>query len=120
MIDEKKLIEKIGRMRENVILYRRDISQICENLLCELNDFIEELPKAGEWISCSERLPDKADNYLITVSSFDETASIEYETVEHCNSDGTWLHYSEPSKKAKRGSRVVAWMPLPKPWEGEK
>lgn len=84
---------------------------------------IEALEKqlASEWIPCSERLPDKNDTYLITVSSYDETASIEYIAVDHCNSDGGFLHFeTKKNPKAKSGKVVTAWMPLPEPYKENK
>ena len=110
MIDERKLIE----------VCRRNSIPDGNIFIEDLEDWIGELPKAGEWISCSERLPDRNGNYLITVSSFDETASIEYEAIDHYNAGRSpgWQSYSEPSKRCRRGSRVVAWMPLPEAWKG--
>lgn len=67
------------------------------------------------WISVSEQLPHKNDNYLVTVRSYDETASIDFICVDHCNADGTWLHYNKPGKK--RGKCVIAWMPMPEPYK---
>lgn len=81
---------------------------------------IEALEKMM-WIPVSERLPDNNGTYLITVSSYDETASIEYITVDHGNSDGGFLHFeTKKNPKAKSGKVVTAWMPAPEPYkEGE-
>lgn len=68
-----------------------------------------------EWIPVTERVPDKNGNYLITVRSYDETGSIDFICVDHCNSDGTWLHYKNQSDK-KKDKVVIAWMPLPEPY----
>lgn len=46
MIDEKLLMEKI----KNVIPLEA---------VCLVEEAIEEMPKIGEWIPCSERLPKK-------------------------------------------------------------
>ena len=67
-------------------------------------------PKVGHWISVHERLPEKNGNYLVTYESFDGTARIRYEDVDHYGPD--WLHESKYKK-------VVAWMPLPKPYKAE-
>lgn len=63
---------------------------------------------ANKWIPCSERLPEKNGNYLVTVESNDGTASIKFQTIDHWGPD--WLH---DEKKRK----VIAWMPLPEPYQ---
>lgn len=68
-----------------------------------------ELLEQIRWIPCNERLPEKNGNYLVTVESSDGTASIKYQTVEHYGPE--WLH--DEGKKRK----VIAWMPLPEPYE---
>ena len=81
---------------------------------------VEALKKqaTSDWIPCSDRLPDRNGTYLITVSSYDETASIEYITVDHGNSDGGFLHFeTKKNPKAKSGKVVTAWMPLPEPYK---
>ena len=55
----------------------------------------------SEWIPVSERLPEKDDLYLIC---FDDG---EYELVYFC-------------KGAFSYSGVIAWMPLPEPYEADK
>ena len=68
MIDEKKLIEKIDRLREKYdemcgsaqmneeygmeMMYAGKVTG-----LHEIKKFIMNQPKVGEWIPCSERLP---------------------------------------------------------------
>lgn len=52
MIDEKKLIEDL-----------KESGMIADNEYGNaMVDFIENQPKVGEWIPCSERLPDEPDN----------------------------------------------------------
>ena len=78
---------------------------------------IMTVPSAQQWISCKERLPDTQDWVNITV--FDESGDSKfwYPTVGWHLSDGTWIVDNEAmSEYALR--RVVAWMPLPEPWEG--
>ena len=88
------------------------------NRIDELNALGMKLMGASEeWIPCSERLPDKNGNYLVTVSSYDDTASIEFICIDHCNSDGKFLHYENRKPKRKTGEYVVAWMPAPEPYE---
>ena len=56
MIDEKKLIVEIEK-RKNLFT---------EKQMDLLKYLIEKQPKIGEWIPCSERLPKKNDDYLVS------------------------------------------------------
>lgn len=71
---------------------------------------------ANKWIPCSEKLPDKNDSYLVTICNYDETASINYRSIDHGNSDGSFLHCGTKKPRTKRGEYIVAWMPLPEPY----
>lgn len=62
-----------------------------------------------KWIPCSERLPEKYGNYLVTIEANDGTASIKVQMVDHYGPK--WLH-DEKTKK------VIAWMPLPERYKG--
>ena len=89
---------------------------------------LEIMPSAkpeSQWIPCSERLPDEdywtganfqysADVLMTVYNAEDEETIIDYgHTV-----DGNW--YSDITDCfVPSGWEVVAWMPLPKPWEGE-
>lgn len=57
MIDEKKLIGFINSKEFQMRIVRSQKS--VQEILCE---FIEEQPKIGGWISCSERLPEEKIN----------------------------------------------------------
>lgn len=60
----------------------------------------------GEWISASDRLPDKDGEYLVTFKL------ICTRPIEVCTFlDGQWILYGY--------ERVLAWQPLPEPWKGE-
>lgn len=82
----------------------------------QLGKDIEALDKAVEvleqtkWIPCSERLPEKNGNYLVTYESSDGTATLRYEVVDHYGPD--WLHKTKHNK-------AVAWVPLPEPYKAE-
>lgn len=91
----------------------------CNNVLGvkEILDIIDkckaeskEQPKTGDWIPCSERLPEKNGNYLVTVEANDGTASLKFQMVDHYGPD--WLHEEKHEK-------VIAWMPLPEPYNAE-
>ena len=82
--------------------------------------------KKEKWIPCSERLPDEKDAGIlkklgIEKRSEDVLATVEVKgermTVTTCTYDGKWewdMKYAFPDYK------VIAWMPLPEPFRGEK
>lgn len=67
MIDEKKLIEE---MKEYKSLQDGIVAEVIETMI----EAVEEQQKVGEWIPCSERLPDDRDNrfYMCTVENHEE------------------------------------------------
>lgn len=67
----------------------------------------------GEWIPCSERLPDNADNYLCTMQVASEAIG-KIIIVGHFNGKSkTWTDDSKHKK-------TIAWMPLPEPYKEDK
>jgi hypothetical protein len=68
------------------------------------------------WIPTSERQPEENGNYLAFYRSSDGTAALEFVMVDHCNAGGGWLHEKSGKKSYKK---VIAWMPLPKPYTAE-
>lgn len=67
-----------------------------------------------KWIPCSERQPKENGNYLAFYRTSDETTTLEFMMVDHCNAGGGWLH-EENGRKAYK--KVIAWMPLPEPYK---
>ena len=60
-----------------------------------------------QWIPCSERLPDKEGNYLMTAQpTYNHTKDIR---IAHWS--GRWVGYVKPE--------ILAWMPLPEPYREE-
>lgn len=105
MIDEKKLIEKLDRLEKIASNYRPDVAHVCTNLLCEITDFINEQPKVGEWIPCSERLPKIGERALITTTNH----GVRFATRLKYGWDGYIFPYAM--------EEVTAWQPLPEPYE---
>lgn len=48
MIDENRLIKKLERLQKIVFTYNFNVAHVCDNLLCEIKDFINEQPKINE------------------------------------------------------------------------
>ena len=120
MVDEKRLIEKIEKIFETDE----------ENIDCTLSDFayhvfdcIKEQPKVGEWIPCSERLPElhrvdmqsSGEYYMISDSVIiTDGESIGLTKYEVDDDRKGWLEC-----EFEGNEDVVAWMPLPEPYKGE-
>lgn len=107
MIDEKRLIKNI---KEGVNDGRYD-KYSTATVLHEVIDMIKEQSKVDEWIPVSEGLPDnsKYETYLCTLDG--ELCGIEDPFTGMCGfENGKW----------DEGDCVIAWMPKPEPWKGEK
>ena len=66
--------------------------------------------KRGEWIPCSERLPEKNSEYLVTKVDHITDDSL-LDIAVYCD----WIQNNNGFYKA---DEVIAWMPLPKPYSG--
>lgn len=107
MINERKLIDDIKLECEQNAggLYKEDIIKI-----------VNEQPKVGEWIPCSERLPEKNGMYFITLKDLDFNGEC------HCFTE--FRYYTSRKKKWDEGierdnpgMEIIAWMPLPEPYK---
>lgn len=99
---------------------------------CESREEQEEVRKALEsiprWILCSERMPEEHE--WIGTKRFGTTISDEvYVAFENPKGERFCKHLSFQNGKVNgydqrfidaicKGSRPVAWMPLPEPWKG--
>lgn len=130
MIDEKKLIEDIENMMSPFLFADEEREWALKDVI----EVIENQPKVGEWIPCSERLPeehkslfysyygtDKWNNAMWNFNSDDVLVTFEFENgekktnVSHTN-DGKWKIERE-LKLTK--CKVIAWQPLPEPFKGD-
>ncbi len=78
----------------------------------------ELMPK---WIPVTEALPEEDEEVLVTVR-FDGTKdvkpSVYVETASQIS--GKWVSYSDEWKVSQNRHHVIAWMPLPEPWRGDR
>lgn len=140
MIDKKKLIEEIDlyiRCYSNPP-YGREIEGTVE-LLKEVKDVLNNQSNADRWIPCSERLPENAKHKGSFCPRYQ--VNTEYGVTEGWYNPNVeswyclfWFltgRYDENDIDFKRGDKpriikvpmktgkVVAWQPLPEPWEGD-
>ena len=109
MIDEKKLIERLHKCVDT-----SDNSNFTNGMLSAI-DVVNQQPKIGEWIPCSEKMPDvpngiKDDDcpeFNVTIEGAVESTTL------RCASDGTWFDDSGFVYT------VVAWQPLPEAYQLE-
>ena len=119
MIDEKKLIESL----------RASLNTGRESFPVDLIvECIEEQPKIGEWIPCSECLPEDVDNrfFMCIVENHEEDLPMFCQYEEEYGF-GFWhdifneetLGFVDTEFKTNEElgyEKVIAWMPLPEPY----
>ena len=78
----------------------------------------EEKDRLGQWIPCSERLPEKEDYFVITVAYKGSIFSDAGKYVIGSEGQGEFHPGIENfSPYSAIGAKVIAWMPLPKPYK---
>ena len=111
MIDEKKLIEKIKNAMKEDLFNGYTPDAVLHEVYCMISD----TPKQGEWIPCSERLPevpeDTDDKDCPEFNVMIKDASIA--TTLKYSPDGAWFD------DLGQVYEVIVWMPLPEPWKGD-
>lgn len=69
------------------------------------------------WIPCSERMPNDDKDYLVTDGESMAVGYYRTDAKAWDNVNFGWLEHREETCGLKT---VVAWMPLPEPYEGDK
>ena len=125
MIDEKLLIEeflstdgiefkmnfKTGSEEEIIESLQVFADKIREGVL----NLIKSQPKVGEWISCSERLPEKYCHCLVTrMNKYNDGFDIDVREDVYIELEGVW---DWQSKVEGSMGKIIAWMPLPEPYK---
>jgi len=121
MIDEKKLI---AELQNHTLEYKDTDMGIGINVVKEI---IKNQPKIGEWIPCSERLPEESGYYLVTyhdwsdgnyLPKFDDihVRRLHYQVSEHFTG---WNYPKcvDKNAEADEHKEVIAWQPLPEPYK---
>ena len=105
MIDEKKLIAEI----RNAINDGRFDEYKPAAVLYGVYDMITDMPKVGEWIPCSERLPEEARAIEVTMYDGNRAIGHFYKSME------TWFDSINGG-----AIDVIAWKEPSEPWKGGK
>lgn len=98
-----------------------DMPTVNSLLICnkELSKALKALPSAeavqGEWIPCSEGLPDERQDVYVT-ALWDDYG--DYVTAYGMRTKFGWNLHSNAEGELIKGYTVVAWMSLPEPYEG--
>ena len=82
----------------------------CAMVTIQAMDALFDILNSSEqqWTPCSERLPMTKDDYIITVKD----KSLTWTDYVEWSADYHWWEYDD--------DMVIAWMPLPEPYKGEK
>lgn len=105
MIDEKKLIKRFKKLKGTDALSNMFITDVIKE--------IKQQPKVGEWIPCSERLPQKAcECFLVWLDSRVFDIAIWKESGGFC----PWYAYYFEDVPSEWEGNVLAWMPQPEPY----
>lgn len=112
MIDEKKLIEERPEWLNTDCVgsekYNKGWND-CNKYWCNT---IKRQPKVGDWIPCSERLPENISTVIVQVKE------IEKPTFGWYGSISGW-RLIEIDFVELKGFTVIAWQPLPEPYKEE-
>lgn len=140
MIDEKKLIEELEEMigmLPTIYLGKKKEENAYLDAITRVLSAVKNQPKFGEWTPCSVGMPDEHDSVfakfkgtdrwnsaMFEKKSYEVIVAYEYEdgTRKVSSSktlDGVWKMEKEYAG-AGLGLKVIAWMPLPEPYKGEK
>ena len=92
------------------------IGMITLECMDELMAMIADRPQ-GEWIPCSERLPNENGDYLVTLEN-GVVKILGYSTTQRTTYPKGFYHIEDGFSWRQVQNPVVAWMPLPKPWKG--
>ena len=76
-----------------------------------------------EWISCTERLPEKSGRYLVTRGSnvcgglFNKVGILNYSDLMGLKKEKIWWSGNVGKSDFERFDDVIAWQPLPEPYK---
>lgn len=121
MIDEKKLIEELEALKAKTIIFKSDL--IFNDAINTVINKVNEQPKVNEWIPVEKKLP--KEEKVITDSGIEFNSDVVLVTVKN-NANNYYIfkdHTVDGKWNIEANSmtfKIIAWMPLPKPYGGKK
>ena len=97
-----------------VIKDKNKLSEAMEKLA--RHEDAEEKDRLGQWIPCSERMPDD-ESYILV--SFENYTMPDIARYEENDEGGTFYPGDDEKSYSSYGIVVNAWMPLPEPYREE-
>ena len=86
---------------------------------------LKQLRERTKWIPCSERLPEESSRYLVTRglkacnNLWNRVYIVNYSDLMGLCKEKIWWNGNAGKPDFERYDDVVAWMPLPKPYNAE-
>lgn len=95
--------------------------QVADGITNPLKICIANGAPLSKWIPVSERLPKSCGMYIVTRKIFDcpDTAAIIMSDESWFDGQNTWHNDNRINHNRGYLSDVIAWMPLPEPYEAE-
>ena len=93
----------------------------------KLKEKYDNLKKQTQWIPCEERLPEEDTEVLISYRYKEGEGDTSHTYIDSTtygqmyfggNKGGDYKHWRAPFEYFESNYEVIAWMPLPKPYEG--
>ena len=108
MIDEKLLIQELKEYQE--LMDSNTMKEVFDVVIKAIN----EQPKVGVWVLCSEELPKEAGKYAVL---YHPCHGDYINSNKVCTGDDTFLGKTSWAKR--KYQKVIAWQFLPKVPKGE-
>ena len=132
LIDRQAAIDEINKRQRKLVYcfgFENDMVKIMDiaKSIVIATPSVQPERKMGEWIPCSERLPEEYGEYLITWETskaptrfigFAEGEETGVWDDQHDRFVFSWLPEDYIIERYPDW-RVIAWMPLPEPYKGE-
>jgi len=124
MMTQEEAMNMSNEQAVQILIPMRNM--MCDRYGCPVSDAVFALDKAIEalsadrpqgWIPCSERVPNENGDYLVTLEN-GVVKILGYSTTQRTTYPKGFYHIKDGFSWRQIQNPVVAWMPLPKMWEG--